>query len=164
MLMAAARLDIPALLVNGGPMLPATYKGKHYDGNIVTESLGWKQRGEIDEAQFAAIENLAEPCVGSCAMLGTANTMGCMAEALGLMLPGTATTRQSWPPPARRTSERSAHCGNGQAGLTARCILTHDAVENAMMLLMAMGGSTNAIMHLQASIERPGWESAAARF
>lgn len=47
--------------------------------------------GEIDEAQFAAIENLAEPCVGSCAMLGTANTMGCMAEALGLMLPGTAT-------------------------------------------------------------------------
>lgn len=151
MLMAAARLDIPALLVNGGPMLPATYKGKHYDGNIVTESVGWKQRGEIDEVQFAAIENLAEPCVGSCAMLGTANTMGCMAEALGLMLPGTATI----PAVMARRLRAARQSGRRivemvKAGLTARCILTHDAVENAMMLLMAMGGSTNAIMHLQA--------------
>lgn len=151
MLMAAARLDIPALLVNGGPMLPASYKGKHYDGNIVTESIGWKQRGEIDEAQFAAIENLAEPCVGSCAMLGTANTMGCMAEALGLMLPGTATI----PAVMARRLRAARQSGRRvvemvKAGLTARRVLTHEAVENAMMLLMAMGGSTNAIMHLQA--------------
>ena len=151
MLMAAARLDIPALLVNGGPMLPASYRGKHYDGNIVTESIGWKQRGEIDEAQFAAIENLAEPCVGSCAMLGTANTMGCMAEALGLMLPGTATI----PAVMARRLRAARQSGRRvvemvKAGLTARRVLTHEAVENAMMLLMAMGGSTNAIMHLQA--------------
>ena len=151
MLMAAARLDIPALLVNGGPMLPASYRGKHYDGNIVTESIGWKQRGEIDEAQFAAIENLAEPCVGSCAMLGTANTMGCMAEALSLMLPGTATI----PAVMARRLRAARQSGRRvvemvKAGLTARRVLTHEAVENAMMLLMAMGGSTNAIMHLQA--------------
>lgn len=151
MLMAAARLDIPALLVNGGPMLPASYKGKHYDGNIVTESIGWKQRGEIDEAQFAAIENLAEPCVGSCAMLGTANTMGCMAEALGMMLPGTATI----PAVMARRLRAARQSGRRvvemvKAGLSARRVLTHEAVENAMMLLMAMGGSTNAIMHLQA--------------
>lgn len=151
MLMAAARLDIPALLVNGGPMLPASYRGKHYDGNIVTESIGWKQRGEIDEAQFAAIEDLAEPCVGSCAMLGTANTMGCMAEALGLMLPGTATV----PAVMARRLRAARQSGRRvvemvKAGLTARRVLTHEAVENAMMLLMAMGGSTNAIMHLQA--------------
>ena len=124
MLMAAARLDIPALLVNGGPMLPATYKGKHYDGNIVTESVGWKQRGEIDEAQFTAIENLAEPCVGSCAMLGTANTMGCMAEALGLMLPGTATI----PAVMARRLRAARQSGRRivemiKAGLTARCFL-----------------------------------------
>ena len=81
LLMAAARLDIPAVFCNSGPMMPAVYKGKHYDGNIVTEAVGWKQRGEIDETEFEEIENLAEPCAGSCAMLGTANTMGCMAEA-----------------------------------------------------------------------------------
>lgn len=89
--MAAARLDIPAIFCNAGPMLPACYKGKHYDGNIVTEAVGWKERGEIDEAEFRRIENLAEPGCGSCAMLGTANTMGCMAEALGMSLPGSAT-------------------------------------------------------------------------
>lgn len=88
LLMAAARLDIPAVFINGGPMLPADYCGKHYDGNIVTEAIGWKQRGEIGEDEFRRIEDLAEPCCGSCAMLGTANTMGCMAEALGMSLPG----------------------------------------------------------------------------
>ena len=87
LLMAAARLDIPAVFCNSGPMMPACYKGKHYDGNIVTEAVGWKQRGEITEEEFRQIENLAEPCAGSCAMLGTANTMGCMAEALGMSEP-----------------------------------------------------------------------------
>ena len=70
MLMAAARLEMPAIFLNGGPMMPACYKGKHYDGNIITEAIGWKRQGKIDEAEFARIENLAEPCVGSCAMLG----------------------------------------------------------------------------------------------
>ena len=90
LLMAAARLDVPAVFLNGGPMYPALWRGKHYDGNIVTEAIGWKQRGEIDEAEFHRIENLAEPCVGSCAMLGTANTMAMVAEALGMSLPGCA--------------------------------------------------------------------------
>ena len=91
LLMAAARLDVPALFLNAGPMLPAIYRGKHWDGNIVTEAVGWKRRGEIGEAAFKAIEDLAEPCAGSCAMLGTANTMCCLAEAMGMALPGTAT-------------------------------------------------------------------------
>ena len=68
-------------------MYPAEYKGKHYDGNIVTEAVGWKKQGKIDEQEFRYIENIAEPCAGSCAMLGTANTMGCIAEALGMTLP-----------------------------------------------------------------------------
>ena len=157
LLMAAARLDIPALLVNGGPMLPAAYEGKHYDGNIVTESIGWKQRGEIDEARFAAIEDLAEPCAGSCAMLGTANTMGCIAEALGLMLPGTATIPAVMARrlrAARQSGRRIVEMVKG--GLSARRVLTHEAFENAMMLLMTMGGSTNAIMHLQAIYREAG--------
>ncbi len=151
LLMAAARLDIPALLLNGGPMLPAVYHGKHYDGNIVTEAVGWKQRGEITEEAFREIENLAEPCAGSCAMLGTANTMGCLSEAMGMTLPGTATI------PAVLARRLVAARQTGRAimqwvrqGVTARDILTHEAIENGMMVLMAMGGSTNAIMHLQA--------------
>lgn len=74
MLMAAARLNIPAIFLNGGPMYPAEYKGKHYDGNIVTEAVGWKKQGKIDEQEFRYIENIAEPCAGSCAMIGTANS------------------------------------------------------------------------------------------
>ena len=75
MLMAAARLEMPAIFLNGGPMYPASYCGRHYDGNIVTEAIGWKQQGRIDEEEFRHIEDIAEPCPGSCAMLGTANTM-----------------------------------------------------------------------------------------
>lgn len=151
MLMAAARLDLPAIFLNGGPMYPARYRGRDYDGNIVTESIGWKQRGEIDAEEFLRIENLAEPCVGSCAMLGTANTMGMVAEALGMSLPGCAAI------PAVDAKRMQAGYETGRAvmklvekGIRARQILTRESIENAMALVMATGGSTNAIMHLQA--------------
>ncbi len=157
LLMAAARLDIPAVFCNSGPMMPACYKGKHYDGNIVTEAMGWKQRGEIDEAEFAAIENLAEPCCGSCAMLGTANTMGCMAEAMGMSLPGSAVV------PAIYAKRMQIACETGRAimglvkkGITARQIITEKSIENAITVLMGIGGSTNAIMHLQAIYKEAG--------
>ena len=151
MLMAAARLEIPAIFINGGPMFPASYRGKHYDGNIITEAIGWKQQGKIDEKEFERIENLAEPCAGSCAMLGTANTMGALAEGLGLALPGVSTI------PAVMAARLAAGADTGRRvvemvkeGLTSKEILTRQAFENAMMLLMAMGGSTNGILHLQA--------------
>lgn len=157
LLMAAARLDIPALLLNGGPMLPAVYGGKHYDGNIVTEAVGWKQRSGISEDEFKRIENLAEPCVGSCAMLGTANTMGCISEALGMTLPASATIPAVFARrlvAARQTGRAIMHLV--REGITARRIITRESVENAMMLLMAMGGSTNGIMHLQAIYREAG--------
>lgn len=151
MLMAAARLDLPAIFLNGGPMYPARYRGKDYDGNIVTESIGWKQRGEIDAEEFRRIENLAEPCVGSCAMLGTANTMGMVAEALGMSLPGCAAI------PAVDAKRMQAGYETGRAvmklvfsGINARKVITKESIENAIALIMATGGSTNAIMHLQA--------------
>ena len=127
LLMAAARLDIPALLLSGGPMLPAVYGGKHYDGNIVTEAVGWKQRGGISEDEFKRIENLAEPCVGSCAMLGTANTMGCISEALGMTLPGSATIPAVFARrlvAARQTGRAIMHLV--REGITARRIITRD--------------------------------------
>lgn len=157
LLMAAARLDIPALLLNGGPMLPASYNGKHYDGNIVTEAVGWKQRGGISEDEFKRIENLAEPCVGSCAMLGTANTMGCISEALGMTLPGAATIPAVFSRrliSARQTGRAIMNLVRNS--ITARRIITRASVQNAMALLMAMGGSTNGIMHLQAIYREAG--------
>ena len=151
MLMAAARLDLPSVFLNGGPMYPARWRGRDYDGNIVTEAIGWKQRGEIGEEEFQRIENLAEPCVGSCAMLGTANTMGMVAEALGMSLPGCAAI------PAVDAKRMQAAYETGRAilplirnGITARKIITRDSIENAIRMVMAVGGSTNAIMHLQA--------------
>lgn len=157
LLMAAGRLDIPAIFCNGGPMFPASYKGKHYDGNIVTEAIGWKQRKLISEEEFKMIENLAEPCVGSCAMLGTANTMGCMAEAMGMSLPGCATV------PAVMSERMQFAYRTGEAilelvkkGITARRIITKESIANAIMVLTAIGGSTNGIMHLQAIYKEAG--------
>lgn len=157
LLMAAARLDIPAVFCNSGPMMPACYKGKHYDGNIVTEAVGWKQRGEITQEEFREIENLAEPCAGSCAMLGTANTMGCMAEAMGMSLPGSAVI------PAVYAKRMQAAYETGRAvmnlvekKITARDIITKESIENAMTVLMGIGGSTNGIMHLQAIYREAG--------
>ncbi|MDW5506281.1 dihydroxy-acid dehydratase [Pseudomonas lundensis] len=151
MLMAAARLDVPAIMVNGGPMYPAEYKGKHWDGNIVTEAIGWKKRGEIDEAEFAYIENIAEPGPGSCTMYGTANTMCCIGEVLGMSLPGSSTL------PAVSAERRECAIETGRTavelvlnGVNARQIITAASIRNTMIYLLATGGSTNAILHLQA--------------
>lgn len=157
LLMAAARLDLPAIFCNSGPMMPACYKGKHYDGNIVTEAVGWKQRGEIDEEEFARIEDLAEPCCGSCAMLGTANTMGCMAEAMGMSLPGSAVVPAIYAKRMQIAYETGRTVmGLVTQGVTARQIMTKEAIENAITVLMGIGGSTNAIMHLQAIYKEAG--------
>lgn len=157
MLMAAARLDIPSIFLNGGPMYPAEYKGKHYDGNIVTEAVGWKKQGKVDEEEFKKIENIAEPCAGSCAMLGTANTMGCIAEALGMSLPNSAMI----PAVSAKRNRVAYETGRTVMDLvrkkiTARKIMTKAAFENAIRVLMSIGGSTNAILHLQAIFHESG--------
>lgn len=157
LLMAAARLDVPSVFCNSGPMMPACYKGKHYDGNIVTEAVGWKQRGEITEEEFLEIENLAEPCAGSCAMLGTANTMGCLAEAMGMSLPGSAVI----PAVYAKRMQMAYETGRSimhliKEEITPRKIITQEAIENAITVLMGIGGSTNGIMHLQAIYQEAG--------
>ncbi len=151
MLMAAARLDVPAILVNGGPMYPAEYKGKHWDGNIITEALGWKKRGQITEEEFQHIENIAEPGPGSCTMYGTANTMCCLSEALGMSLPGSSTA-PAVSPERMNVAEESGRAIVGLVlnGVSARKIITPAAIRNAMTFLLATGGSTNALLHLQA--------------
>ena len=157
LLMAAARLDISAIFCNAGPMYPAVYNNRHWDGNIITEAIGWKERGLIDEDEFRKIEDIAEPCFGSCAMLGTANTMCSVAEAMGMSLPGTATIpaidkeRLDW---AYRSGKAIVELVNKK--ITARMIITRESVLNALRLVFAIGGSTNAIMHLQAIYHEAG--------
>ena len=157
MLMAAARLDIPTVFINGGPMYPACYKGKHWDGNIISEAIGWKHQNLIDDEEFEKIENLAEPGIGSCTMYGTANTMGCIAEALGMSLPGSSTI------PAVHSRRLQTGFQTGEAvvklvleDICSRKIINKESVENAITFLTATGGSTNAIMHLQAIYEEAG--------
>lgn len=158
MLMAAARLDIPCIFINGGPMKATKYKGKNYDGNIVTEAIGWKNRKLISQEEFDEIENNAEPGPGSCAMLGTANTMGGIAEALGMSLPGSAfilaedEKRYDYAVETGKRIVQMAH-----EGLKVGQVITREAINNAIVVLMAMGGSTNGILHLQAIYHDAGF-------
>ncbi|MBN1254504.1 MAG: dihydroxy-acid dehydratase [Deltaproteobacteria bacterium] len=152
MLMAAARLDIPAILVNGGPALGGmVYSGKKCDVTALVEALGRYQVGEITEQELRAMEDNVMPTCGSCSMLGTANTMGCVSEALGMTLPGTGVI------PAVYAARKKAALESGEQivklvehGITSRKIISAGAIKNAIRLSSAIGGSTNVALHIPA--------------
>ncbi|MBN1847137.1 MAG: dihydroxy-acid dehydratase [Deltaproteobacteria bacterium] len=152
MLMAAARLDLPAILVNGGPALGGMeFAGKKCDVTALAEGIGRFQVGEMTEQELLKMEDRVMPTCGSCSMLGTANTMGCLAEALGMMLPGTAAI------PAVHAAREQAAFQSGQRimalvekGITSRQIITSGAIRNAIRLSSAIGGSTNVALHIPA--------------
>ena len=152
MLMAAARLDIPAILVAGGPMAGGCeFDGRAADTTSLTEGLGMLRSGKISEETFRHLENYAGPGCGSCSFLGTANTMCCLAEAIGLSLPGSATL------PATQADRLRAAQQSGrqivqlmQQDVTARKIINRKGIENAIRLNAAIGGSTNAVLHMLA--------------
>lgn len=152
MLMAAARLDLAAVFLYGGSILP----GRLPDGSVCTiqevfEAVGARARGALDDAGLAAVERAACPSEGSCGGMFTANTMSSAAEALGMALPGSA----SAPAPDPRRAAYAEDSGEAvvrllDRGLTARQILTREAFENAIAVVQALGGSTNAVLHLLA--------------
>ena len=152
LLMAAARLDIPAIIVVGGPMEGGCeFDGRAADTTSLTEAFGMLKAGKIDESAFAVLENGAGPTCGSCSFLGTANTMCCLAEALGMTLPGSSTI------PATYADRLRAAQASGQRivemvsqGPRAGEVLTREALENAVRVTSAIGGSTNAALHLPA--------------
>ena len=158
MIMAAARVDIPTIIVPGGPMLPGRYK----DMDVITltdmrELIGKTQKGELSEDELLEIEKVALPTYGTCAMLGTANSMSCLAEILGLSLPHCGTA------PAVSSEKRRIARNSGkrivqmiQEGLTARKILTRDALLNGIAATMAMGASTNTVLHLMSIANEAG--------
>jgi dihydroxy-acid dehydratase len=162
MLMAAARVDIPTILVASGPMLggPAFGKKKKTDGTAYTEAMGMMQVGKATEQEVRNLATLTMPTCGSCSMYGTANTMTAVAEALGLSLTGSALI------PAVYSERLRAAQKSGEAivelvrkGITSHDILTFQAIQNAISLCMASGGSTNAVIHLCALAYELGIDS-----
>jgi dihydroxy-acid dehydratase len=151
MLMAAARINVPSVFVYGGSILPGHHNGRALDVVSVFEAVGAYAAGSLDAAGLDAIERNACPTEGSCAGMFTANTMASVAEALGMSLPGSA----SAPAVDRRRDDDAYLAGRTvvdllRAGIRPRQILTKEAFENAIAVVMALGGSTNAVLHLLA--------------
>jgi dihydroxy-acid dehydratase len=152
MLMAAARLDLPAILVVGGPMEGGCrFDGRSADVTSLTEGLGMLKAGKIEEAEFMELENGAAPTCGSCSFLGTANTMCCVAEAMGLSLPGSATIPATFAERLRAAQDSGRQIVElFNRGISARQILNQKGIENGIRLSTAIGGSTNVALHIPA--------------
>ena len=152
MLMAAARLDIPAILVTAGPMLTGRFKGKKLSFIRDTfEAMGRYRAGEIGKKELDACELGACPGMGSCQGLYTANTMNSLAEAMGMSLPGCGTALAVSSEKRRIAFESGERIiGLVREGITPRKILTRAAFENAIRVDLALGGSTNTVLHLLA--------------
>lgn len=166
MLMAAARLNIPCVVVSGGPMLPGRYQGHDISVSQSFEAAGEFAAGKITEADMTSIEAAACPGCGSCAGLFTANTMNCLTEALGMGLPGNGTIPAAYTGARRQLAKRAGHVVMEllKKGIKPRDILTEKAFENAITVDMGIGGSTNTVLHLTAIAHEAGIELPAARF
>jgi dihydroxy-acid dehydratase len=158
MMMAMARLNLPSVYLYGGTILPGTYRDRDITIQDVFEAVGAHAKGTIDDAELLGIERAACPTTGSCAGMYTANTMAAVGEAIGLSLPGAAS------PPAvdyrrevfaRESGIRAAELV-AAGGPLPRDILTKEAFENAITVVMALAGSTNAVLHLLAIAREAG--------
>lgn len=159
MLMAAARLDIPAVVVTGGPMLAGRLGDQRLDLNSAFTAVGAVANGQMTAQKAKQIEQACCPGCGSCAGMFTANTMCCLSEALGIALPGNGAT----PAVSSRRLALAKEAGMAvmrllEHGITARQILNEKAFANAFSCDMAMGGSTNSVLHLLAVAREAGVE------
>ena len=161
MLMAAVRLNLPAIFVSGGPMLAGRLSSggvvKHVDLSSVFEAVGKVAKGQMTEQELEELEEVACPGCGSCAGMFTANTMNCLTEAVGMGLPGNGTI----PAVDSRRRQLAFKAGYQVLRLLAenirpRDIITRDAIFNAFAVDMALGGSTNSVLHLMAVAHEAG--------
>jgi dihydroxy-acid dehydratase len=151
MLMAAARIDLPSVFVYGGSIMPGEHAGQKLDLVSVFEAVGAHAVGSIDDAELLAIERAACPTIGSCAGMFTANTMAAVGEAIGMSLPGSASAAAI----DGRRADTAYASGTAvmqllREDIRPRQIMTKAAFENAIAVVMALGGSTNAVLHLLA--------------
>ncbi len=157
MLMAALRLNIPAILISGGPMLAGRYQGREVDLISVFEGVGAVRAGRIGEDDLKALADCACPGCGSCAGMFTANSMNCLSEALGLALPGNGTIPAVMAARYRLAKETGQKIMELLAhGLNPRQICTLEAFKNAMAVDMALGCSTNTVLHVPAIAREAG--------
>lgn len=151
MLMAAARLNIPAIIVSGGAMLAGKHKGQNIDLSTMFEAVGRVNAGTLSEDELDEMENSACPTCGSCSGMFTANSMNCMTEALGMALPGNGTVPAVYSERMRLAKYTGMQIMTlVENNITPSMILTDDAFHNALVADMALGCSTNTVLHLSA--------------
>jgi dihydroxy-acid dehydratase len=157
MLMAALRLNIPAIFISGGPMLAGKLRGKPVDLITVFEGVGAVRSGKMTARQLKELEDCACPGCGSCSGMYTANTMNCMTEALGMGLPGNGTVLAVDSARLRLAKEAGMQVMElVQKDIKPRDIATLEAFKNAIAVDMALGGSTNTVLHLPAIAHEAG--------
>jgi len=159
MLMAAARLDLPTAFLTGGVMLPREIGGEELVTCDIKEAMGRVKSGEITEEEFYEIESTTCATVGTCSMMGTAMTMSTFVEALGLSIPGSSTmlaVDSQRMHKAKETVKLAVDLVKNN--ITAREMINEETIKNLVRYLMAVGGSTNAILHLQAIASEFGYE------
>lgn len=157
MLMAAVRLDVPSIVVTGGPMLSGVMDGVKVGFATVSEAVGKVTAGKMNEEELKRLEDVACPGCGSCNGMFTANTMACLSEAMGMTLPGCATAPAVSSLKirlARKSGERIVELVD--ENLKPSDVITEKALENAIMVDMALGGSTNTVLHLSAIANEAG--------
>ena len=156
-IMAMARLNVPSIFVYGGTILPGNWNGKQVTIQDVYEAVGSFEAGKIKIEDLKELENVACPSAGSCGGMYTANTMACISEAIGIALPGSAS------PPALSEKRNQICYDTGKqifslldSNIRPRDILTFEAFENSIAIANAIGGSTNAVLHLLAISQEIG--------
>jgi dihydroxy-acid dehydratase len=161
MLMAAARVNLPSVFVYGGTILPGCLGDRVLDVVSVFEAVGAHAAGTVSDEELDEVERHACPSEGSCAGMFTANTMASVAEAIGMSLPGSASAPAPDPRRDAYALESGRHVvGLLEKGIRPRQIMTKGAFENAVAVVMALGGSTNAVLHLMAIAHEAGVELA----
>ncbi len=151
MIMAALRLNIPSIVISGGPMLAGRFKGRSVDLNACFEAIGGYRTGKYSDEDIEVLENEACPTCGSCAGMFTANSMNCLAEAIGIALPGNGTIPAVYSKRIRLAKTAGMKIMElVQKQIKPRDIINKESVKNALAVDMAVGCSTNTILHLTA--------------
>lgn len=157
MMMAALRLNIPAILISGGPMLSGKFKDERIDYGTCYEAIGKYIKGEYTEEDLKSIEEEACPTCGSCSGMFTANSMNCLSEAIGLALPGNGTIPSYYSKRLRLAKTAGIKIMDlVNNNIKPRDIITLDAIKNALAVDMALGCSTNTVLHLPAIVHEAG--------
>lgn len=157
MIMAALRVNIPAIIVTGGPMMPAEYKGQKYATYQLKEMIGQLTRGELSKEEYEYMEGIMSPGPGSCAMMGTANSMSVVAEALGLTMPGSGCAHAVTGKKKRVAKMSGLRIVEMvEKNICPRDIVTQEMLELATTVGMSVGGSTNMTLHIPAIAHEAG--------